>query len=183
VREDKLRESAQGFDGTWVAHPDLVPIARQVFDRVLGDTPNQLDRQRDDVLPDAPALVDIHVPDGQLTADGVTSNVSVALQYLASWLSGTGAVAIFNLMEDVATAEISRAQLWHWIRRRARLADGREMNLELYRATRTRVLHELLGSRGENDSNLERAATLLDELIESDNFVEFLTIPAYQYLD
>jgi malate synthase len=183
VRDDKLRESGQGFDGTWVAHPDLVPVARQVFDDVLGEAPHQLHRQRDDVVPDAAALVDLHVPNGQLTAEGVTSNVSVALQYLASWLGGTGAVAIFNLMEDVATAEISRAQLWHWIHRRARLADGREMNLDLYRTTRSKVLRELLGSRGEPDSNLERAATLLDELIESDTFVDFLTIPAYRHLE
>jgi malate synthase len=183
VREDKLRESAQGFDGTWVAHPDLVPTARDVFDRVLGDRPHQKDRQRDDVLPAADALLDIRVPQGRITADGVTSNVSDALQYLAAWLGGTGAVAIFNLMEDVATAEIARAQVWHWIHARARLADGREIDLELYRATRTAVLQELLGSRGANDGNLELAAALLDELIESDTFVEFLTIPAYRHLD
>jgi malate synthase len=183
VREDKLRESAQGFDGTWVAHPDLVPIAAEVFDAVLGAAPNQQRRQRDDVVPDAAALLDVRITDAPVTPEGVTSNVSVALQYLASWLGGTGAVAIANLMEDVATAEISRAQLWHWIRRRARLTDGTEMSVELYRAMRSRVLHELLGASGDNASNYERAASLLDELVESDTFVEFLTIPAYRHLD
>jgi malate synthase len=182
VREDKVRESAQGFDGTWVAHPDLVPVAREVFDRVLGNRPNQVDRQRADVSADAGALLDIRVPDSRITTAGVASNISVALQYLASWLGGTGAVAIFNLMEDVATAEISRAQLWHWIHSRARLDDGRELDLELYRATRDRVLHELAATSGASDK-LERAALLLDELIESETFVEFLTIPAYRHLD
>jgi malate synthase len=183
VRDDKLRESAQGFDGTWVAHPDLVPVAREVFDHALGSRPHQKERQREDVVPDAAALLDLRVPGGRITAAGVEHNVSVAVQYLAAWLGGTGAVAIDNLMEDVATAEISRAQLWHWIRQRARLDDGRELNLELYRATRGRVLCTLLGSRRDNADNLERAASLLDELIESDNFVEFLTTPAYRHLD
>ena len=183
VREDKQRESAQGFDGTWVAHPDLVPVAADVFEAVLAGAPNQKDRQRDDVVPDAAALLDVRIADARITPEGVSSNVSVALQYLASWLAGTGAVAIANLMEDVATAEIARAQLWHWIRRRARLSDGREMTVELYRATRTRVLDELLGAGGDTTNNLERAASLLDELVESDTFVEFLTIPAYRYLD
>jgi malate synthase len=183
VRDDKLRESQQGFDGTWVAHPDLVAAAREVFDGVLGSAPHQKARQREDVLLNAAALLDIRVRDGHVSAEGVASNVRVALQYLAAWLDGTGAVAISNLMEDVATAEIARAQLWHWIRRRARLAEGVEMSIELYRAARNAVLCDLLAVSGANGATLRCAATLLDELVESESFVEFLTTPAYRHLD
>ena len=116
VREDKLRESGDGFDGTWVAHPDLVPVAKEVFDGVLGSRPNQVDRKRDDVRPDAAALVDFDVPGGEVTAAGLRANVSVGARYLDAWLNGSGAAAIDNLMEDVATAEISRSQVWSWVR-------------------------------------------------------------------
>src|SRR2546428_11867398 len=124
VREDKQRESADGFDGTWVAHPDLVPLATEVFTGVLGTTPHQKQRRRDDVRVAARDLLDIRVPDGVITEAGVRTNVRVALEYLDNWLQGTGAVAITNLMEDAATAEISRAQLWQWLRHRRRLGDG-----------------------------------------------------------
>jgi malate synthase len=115
VRDDKLRESGDGFDGTWVAHPDLVPVATEVFDGVLGSGPNQLDRLRDDVSVRAEQLVDFAVPGGEITPEGLRSNVSVGTRYLDAWLGGTGAAAIDNLMEDVATAEISRSQVWSWV--------------------------------------------------------------------
>ncbi len=115
VTEDKLRESGDGFDGTWVAHPDLVPVATDVFDRVLRDRQNQLERLRDDVRPDAAALVDFSVPGGEITAEGLRSDVTVGARYLDAWLHGTGAAAIDNLMEDVATAEIARSQVWSWV--------------------------------------------------------------------
>jgi malate synthase len=115
VSDDKLRESGDGFDGTWVAHPDLVPVATEIFDRALGGRENQLERLRDDVHPDAAALVDFAVPGGQITTQGLRANVSVGARYLDAWLHGTGAAAIDNLMEDVATAEIARAQVWSWV--------------------------------------------------------------------
>ena len=119
VREDKLRESGAGFDGTWVAHPDLVPVATEVFDGVLGPRPNQLERLRPDVHEDAAALVDFAVPGGEITEEGLRANVSVGARYLDAWLHGTGAAAIDNLMEDVATAEIARAQVWSWVKAEA----------------------------------------------------------------
>ena len=115
VREDKEREASQGFDGTWVAHPDLVPTAYEAFDAVLGDRPNQIDRQRDDVTVDAADLLDVAATPGEATEEGLRNNVSVGIQYLAAWLQGSGAVAINNLMEDAATAEISRSQIWQWL--------------------------------------------------------------------
>ncbi len=116
VREDKEREAGQGFDGTWVAHPDLVPVAMEIFDRVLGERPNQVDRQRDDVDSTAADLLDVASTPGEITMEGLHNNVSVGIQYLAAWLQGSGAVAIFNLMEDAATSEISRSQVWQWLR-------------------------------------------------------------------
>src|SRR5205823_5811739 len=115
VREDKERESHMGFDGTWVAHPDLVPIATEVFDEVLGDKPNQVDRLREDVTPDASALLAITATPGEITPAGLHTNVSVGVRYIDAWLSGVGAAAIDNLMEDAATAEISRSQVWQWV--------------------------------------------------------------------
>src|SRR2546421_7832670 len=125
VREDKERESADGFDGTWVAHPDLVPLATEVFTAVLGDAPHQRQRRRESVRVGAQELLDIRVPDGEITEAGVRANVHVALQYLDNWLQGTGAAPLANLMEDAATAEIARAQLWQWVRHRCRLPDDR----------------------------------------------------------
>ena len=116
VREDKEREAGQGFDGTWVAHPDLVPVALEVFGRILGERPNQLERQRPDVTRSAAALLDVSSTPGEITPEGLHNNVSVGIQYLAAWLQGSGAVAIFNLMEDAATSEISRSQVWQWLR-------------------------------------------------------------------
>ena len=138
VREDKEREAGDGFDGTWVAHPDLVPVATEIFDRVLGERPNQKERLRDDVQVDAAELLDLRVPGGAITEAGVRNNVSVGLQYLDSWLRGNGAAAINNLMEDAATAEISRAQLWQWIHHGAPLDDGRAVTAGATRRSATR---------------------------------------------
>src|SRR6202020_2308502 len=124
VREDKARESGDGFDGSWVAHPDLVPVCQEVFDAVLGDRPNQLGKLRDDVQVSAADLLAVDKTPGGITEAGLRNNISVGLQYLANWLAGTGAVAIFNLREDAATAEISRSQIWQWLHNDIALADG-----------------------------------------------------------
>lgn len=195
VREDKLREAGDGFDGTWVAHPDLVPVAMQVFAERLGDRPNQKDHRRDDVVPDAAAIADLRVPGGAVTDAGVRQNVDVALQYLEAWLRGAGAVAIHNLMEDAATAEISRAQLWQWVHRAVTTAEGTRVDAEHYRRVRTEVLEALRGERegaaggeggargGTAGHRLDDAAALLDRLVLADAFAEFLTLGAYALLD
>ncbi len=179
VREDKQRESRDGFDGTWVAHPDLVPVAREVFDEVLGQRPNQKDRLREDVHVDSAALIDFRVPGGQVTREGVRTNVSVALQYLEAWLRGNGAAAINNLMEDAATAEISRAQLWQWRTQRVSLADGGQMSGTLYEELRDAELERL---RAQPEHRFDDAAELLDLLVLGDEFEDFLTLPGYRYL-
>jgi malate synthase len=163
VREDKLRESGDGFDGTWVAHPDLVPVATEVFDGVLGTRPNQLDRTREDVEHDAAALIDFAVPGGEITDDGLRANVSVGARYLDAWLHGTGAAAIDNLMEDVATAEISRAQVWSWV------ASGR-FDVAAVRQELDRI------------DAAEEAKALFAEVALADRMPEFLTLSAYPRL-
>ncbi|MFQ6024649.1 MAG: malate synthase A, partial [Acidiferrobacterales bacterium] len=145
VREDKERESGDGFDGTWVAHPDLVGVATEEFDKVLKDRPNQLGRLREEVQVQARELADFRVPGSTVTETGVRNNISVALQYMDNWLGGLGAVAIFNLMEDAATAEISRSQLWQWVHNGARLADGQTATAELYKKLRDNELEKLGG--------------------------------------
>jgi malate synthase len=164
VREDKERESGDGFDGTWVAHPDLVPVAMEIFDRHLGNRPNQKSRLREDVVISAPELLDFDVPGGQVTDAGLATNVSVGTRYIASWLAGVGAAAIDNLMEDAATAEISRSQVWQWLKhgRFSRAEVGRE--IEAWREREP------------------RAAALFEQVATADEFVEFLTLPAYQLL-
>jgi len=168
VREDKEREASQGYDGTWVAHPDLVPTAFEAFDRVLGERPNQLDVLREDVVPDAAALLDVAATPGEITDAGLRNNISVGIQYIAAWLGGSGAVAIFNLMEDAATSEISRAQVWQWLR------HGRFTLEQVARAT-----DEEMATLGEG---YERARELFDALATGEEFVEFLTLPAYELL-
>jgi malate synthase len=167
VREDKEREAGDGFDGTWVAHPDLVPTAREEFDRVLGDRPNQVERRRDDVSVDAAELLDVRVPDGAITEEGVRQNVAVGLRYLDSWLGGVGAAAIFNLMEDVATAEISRAQIWQWVRHG--LVEAHDVRFV--------AAEEAVGLRD------PRTLDLFEQVALADDFVEFLTLPAYDLLE
>ena len=180
VREDKLREVRDGFDGTWVAHPDLVSTATEVFDTVLGERPHQKDRLRDDVRMSDPDLLDLRVPGGKITEAGLRNNISVALQYLSAWLAGNGAVAIFNLMEDAATAEISRAQLWFWVHHSGTLDDGRPVTAALYREIRDDEATKLAGLPAE--AHLPAAITLLDDLVENATFADFLTLPAYQQL-
>jgi malate synthase len=178
VREDKEREASAGFDGTWLAHPDLVPTAAEVFDAALGEKPNQKDRLREDVAVEPWQLVDTAIPGSAITEAGLRMNVSVGLQYIDSWLRGNGAAAINNLMEDAATAEISRAQIWQWIRTGSSSDDGAPITLDRYRTIRDEELDKL----GRTET-LEQAAGVLDLLIDSDDFIPFLTIPAYALLD
>ena len=180
VTEDKQRETSQGFDGTWVAHPDLVPIARKEFDHVLGSNPHQKNVLRQDVHVSAEQLLDASIEDGKVTEAGLTNNINVAIQYIDSWLRGVGAAAIHNLMEDAATAEISRAQLWLWVKRGATLDDGRKVTSDLYTQIRNSEVEQLkaLGS-----PRLTDAAELLDKLVLSEEFIEFLTLPAYDSID
>jgi malate synthase len=180
VREDKERESGDGFDGTWVAHPDLVPLAREVFDGVLGENRHQKDRLRDEVSVNGEQLLDFRVPDGRVTEAGARQNISIALRYLDSWLRGNGAAAIDNLMEDAATAEIARSQLWQWRTHGTSLDDGAPLTAERYLAIRSEEL-ERVGGTGQG--RLGEAAELLDSLVLADDFPEFLTLPAYAVLD
>lgn len=177
VREDKDRESGDGFDGTWVAHPDLVPVAMEIFDRVLGSKPNQKDKLRSDVQVKGGDLIRFAIPGGKITENGMRNNISVAVQYLASWLNGLGAVAIFNLMEDAATAEISRAALWQWIHRGAKLDDGRVIDRKLYQTILDEEVQKLGGSQ---NGNIQKAVQLLNDLVLQERFTDFLTLPAYE---
>ena len=179
VTEDKERESGDGFDGTWIAHPDLVPVARPVFEQVLNGRDHQKHRSPEATIV-GQDLVDLRIPDGQVTLGSVRNDVSVVLQYLNAWLQGNGAVAIYNLMEDVATAEISRAQLWQWVHNGAMLNDGRTVDLALYEAIRDEELERLGGRAAERFAD---AVELLDGLVASKTFVEFLTLGAYERLD
>jgi malate synthase len=182
VREDKTRESGDGFDGSWVAHPDLVPICKDVFDAVLGDRPNQLAKQRDDVQVSAEDLLSVSKTPGTITEAGLRNNISVALQYLASWLAGNGAVAIFNLMEDAATAEISRSQIWQWVHNDIPLDDGRTITTEMVERF---IDEELTKIREQSADTFDaerygQAVALFTEVALADIFVDFLTLPAYE---
>jgi len=178
-REDKLRESGDGFDGTWVAHPGLVSIAKEIFDRIMPQA-NQLDRKREDVKVKASDLLDF-APQTPITEAGVRTNINVSLQYIGSWLGGNGCVPINNLLEDAATAEISRSQLWQWIRNpKGTLDDGRKVTLEMFRAMLGEELKKVSGMPGAARARYDEAAWLLDRLVASDEFVEFLTVPAYE---
>jgi malate synthase len=183
VREDKLRESRDGFDGTWVAHPDLVPVAAAVFDEVLGARPHQKERTRGEVEVRAAQLTDFAVPGGTVSEAGVRANIDVALQYIEAWLRGSGAVAIHNLMEDAATAEISRSQLWQWLQREAPLSDGTTIDRDRYVTLRGETLASLKLERGDAESRLDDAAALLDRLVLDEIFTDFLTVPGYELLD
>jgi malate synthase len=186
VREDKVREANDGFDGTWVAHPDLVPTAMEEFDRKLGPKRNQLDRQRPEVQVSASQLLDIHVPGGTITDAGVRSNVSVGIQYIASWLRGTGAAAINNLMEDAATAEISRSQVWQWVHHGATITGGPAITAELVKRIEREELDKIrtaVGDQFYSGGRYEDAARLFETVALSKEFVEFLTLPGYELLD
>ncbi len=183
VRADKEREAGDGHDGTWVAHPALVPVAMEVFDRLM-PTPNQLHRLREDVQVTAADL--LRIPAGAITEEGLRENVSVSLQYMAAWLGGNGCVPINNLMEDAATAEISRAQVWQWIRHPGGvLADGRKVTVELFRdmlAGEQARLRATLGDAAYAGGRFDAAAVLLDSITTAADFATFLTVPAYRQL-
>jgi malate synthase len=168
VREDKVREAGDGFDGTWVAHPDLVPVAMEVFDDVLGGRPNQVDRQRDDVSVAARDLLNLEVEGGEVTENGLRQNVSVGIRYIESWLRGVGAAAIDNLMEDAATAEISRSQVWQWVQH------------GVFTPERVR---EVIAEQSFEGGRFAEAQELFEAVALGDEFVEFLTLPAYEYID
>jgi malate synthase len=175
TRADKDREVSDGFDGTWVAHPDLVAVAKEVFEKKLGK-PNQIERLREEVKVQAGQLQDTRVPGGTITEGGVRNNISVAIQYLASWLGGNGAAAIYNLMEDAATAEISRTQVWQWLRHGAKFQDGTPVTAELV----SKVVAEQ--KKKLKSQNSELAATLFERMMTSRECPEFLTVVAYEHL-
>ena len=186
VREDKERESGDGHDGTWVAHPDLVPPVLEVFDRALRDRANQLDVGRDDVDVSAGDLLDFHVPGKGVTEEGVRNNVSVGIQYIESWLRGVGAAAINNLMEDAATSEIARSQIWQWVRHSARLGDGRVVDRDLVQAIEEEELEKIRAALGDelySEGRFKEAQAIFERVALEDEFEEFLTVPAYDYLD
>ncbi len=184
VRADKEREAGDGHDGTWVAHPGLVPVAMEIFDRLM-PTPNQLHRKLDEVHVAAADLLE--VPDGTVTETGLRNNVDVSIQYMASWLGGNGCVPIHNLMEDAATAEIARAQVWQWIRHpKGVLDDGRKVTVELFRQITREELAKLRAQLGEAayaSGNYERAAGIIDAITTAETFETFLTLPAYRAID
>ncbi len=182
VRADKEREAGDGFDGSWVAHPDLVPVCREVFDRVLGDRPNQLDRRRDEVAVAAGQLLDVTSVPGSITEAGLRGNVDVALRYLEAWLGGNGAVGIHNLMEDAATAEISRSQVWQWVHNGVRLDTGRVVTADLVREIADQQLSAIaaeLGAQAYAASRYPLARTVFEQVALADEFADFLTLPAY----
>jgi malate synthase len=182
VRADKLREAGDGHDGTWVAHPGLVAIAKEIFDKQMPEA-NQIARKRQDVHVTAPDL--LKVPEGAITETGLRQNLNVGIGYLEAWLRGTGCVPLYHLMEDAATAEISRAQIWQWIRHRAKLADGRVIDKTLCRKLLDEELEKLKKLAGEEayaKGRYRDAAKIFVDLIEAPRFPEFLTIPAYEQL-
>jgi malate synthase len=179
VRADKEREAGDGHDGTWVAHPGLVPIAKDVFDRLM-PTANQIHRLREDVQVTAADLLTI--PNGTITEAGLRLNLDVGIQYLSSWLDGNGCVPIYNLMEDAATAEISRSQVWQWVYHRVKMADGRRVTPELVKELLPDVLAEVKANTGAN-GHADAAASLFERMILNPQYTEFLTLPAYEQLD
>jgi len=184
VRADKEREAGDGFDGSWVAHPDLVPICKEVFSAALGTRQNQLDRQRPDVKVDRAQLLAFADTPGAKTETGLRTNVSVALQYLAAWLGGSGAVAINNLMEDAATAEISRSQIWQWVHYGVTLDTGAVVTAELVEQVLNEELAALSdGASAERKAQLDQAKTLFAEVALAPEFADFLTVPAYALID
>ncbi|WP_027946321.1 malate synthase A [Amycolatopsis taiwanensis] len=178
VHDDKAREAGDGFDGSWVAHPGMVALCREEFDKVLGDRPNQLERTRDEVSVTAEELLNIAATEGQATEAGLRSAVDVGVRYLASWLGGNGAAAIHNLMEDAATAEISRSQVWQWVRNGVELSNGVKVTEELVRTVLAEVRKELDGVVPAD--LLGPAVELFEEVALADEFPDFLTLPAYE---
>jgi malate synthase len=187
VRADKEREATAGFDGTWVAHPDLVETAMGEFDKVLGERPNQVNRQRDDVSVEAGDLLDVASSGGEITEAGLRNDVNVGIQYISSWLRGNGAAAINNLMEDAATAEIARSQVWQWVRHGAELAEGERVTPELVRKLENEELEGIREEVGDDFFYSEGRPDLSRELFEdvalSEHYVDFLTLRAYERLE
>ncbi|MDQ8046079.1 MAG: malate synthase A [Patulibacter sp.] len=185
VKEDKEREAAAGYDGSWVAHPDLVPTAKAAFDAVLGDQPNQLGKQRPDVNVTAEDLLAVDQTPGTVTAEGVRHNVAIGLRYLEAWIGGRGAVVIFGLMEDAATAEISRSQLWQWIRNATTTDDGTPITeASVIALLDTEEAALLDAASGDDDKDrIRRARTLFEQVALADDFEDFLTLPASRDLD
>ena len=183
VRQDKLREVKNGHDGTWVAHPGLVQVAMDIFDEHM-PTPNQIHVKREDVNVSAADL--IAVPEGTITEEGLRVNINVGILYIESWLQGQGAAAIYHLMEDAATAEISRTQVWQWVHRGATLEDGRPVTYELYRELlpdELKKIEDYVGAERYASGRFEEAAEIFDRLVKDEDFVEFLTLPAYERID
>jgi malate synthase len=187
VREDKERESRDGFDGTWVAHPDLVAVAKEPFNKLLGKKPHQKERLREEVQVAAKDLLNFNIASGEISETGLRNNINVAIQYLEAWLQGSGAVGIYNLMEDAATAEISRSQVWQWLHHAsAALADGRQISRELYRGLLSEEMEKIkamVGAARFAAGKYELARRLFDQLVTTKNFVEFLTLAAYEELE
>jgi malate synthase len=186
VRADKQREVDQGYDGTWVAHPDLVPVAREVFQQGLHGAPNQVQRQRDDVQVSAEQLLDLASTPGEISEDGLRTDVNVGFQYISFWLGGRGAAAINSMMEDAATAEISRSQIWQWVHHGSQLTDGRTVTADLVREIldeEMAKIHEEVGDEVWAEGQPDRTREVFERVALSDELEEFLTLIAYQYLD
>lgn len=182
VRNDKIREATDGHDGTWVAHPGLVQVAMEVFDQYM-PTANQITKKREDVEADAKTLIE--VPKGTITEEGLRLNINVGILYIESWLRGNGAAAIYHLMEDAATAEISRTQVWQWIQRGAHLEDGRAITYELYEQLRDGEIEKIkvyVGQENYGTGQFAKAIALFDELVGNEAYTEFLTLPAYELI-
>lgn len=182
VRADKSREAADGFDGSWCAHPGMVPYIRDEFDKVLGTNPNQISKQRPEVNVTAEDLLNVSATEGAVSEAGVRTNISVSLRYLESWLGGNGAVGIFGLMEDAATAEISRAQIWQWIHNRVKLDDGREVTRQLCQSfmdEESAKFKAEIGDDLQRQANLTRAVQIFGDISLQDEFPTFLTVPVY----
>ncbi len=185
VAADKRREAGDGCDGTWVAHPDLVPVAQAEFDAVIGDRPNQIERQRPDVHVEAADLLDTTVEGGTITEAGIRTNINVGILYIASWLAGNGAAALYDLMEDAATAEISRSQIWQWAHNGAVTDGGTTVTPELIRELaddEMRAIRELVGEDAFGEGRYQEARALFESVALAPDFVEFLTLPAYELL-
>ncbi len=189
LREDKSREAGDGFDGAWIAHPDFVAPALEEFDKVLGERPNQVDRQRDDVEVSADDLLDAASAGGpeEITEAGLRSDVNVGIQYISAWLRGNGAAGIYGLMEDAATAEIARAQVWQWLHHECTLEDGREITHELVQELESEELERIRGEIGDDEwfkreGRPDLSREIFEEVALAEEFVDFLTLPAYERL-
>jgi malate synthase len=182
LTEDKTREANDGFDGSWVAHPGMVEACREAFDKVLGDKPNQIDRKREDVHVTAAELLDVKSTPGEITEQGLRANISVGIQYVESWLRGVGAAGINNLMEDAATAEISRSQVWQWLHNDVELSNGETVTRELVERLIEEEMQAIAEKRGDAfaDGRWDDARATFTEMALAEEYPDFLTIPAYE---